>query len=184
MGPPLQVGMDLPKRKQIRLKGYDYSKSAAYFVTICTYKRAVLFGDPIRESIEATNKPFHLNAAGEMIERWLHRLLEQFPDVTIDCYAILPDHIHFILNMEGCADENKELSLPRVLDWFKTMTTNEYIHGVHSGILPPFYKSVWQRGYFEHIVRKNEDMDEIRTYIQENPKKWQRPPATTAPDGM
>jgi REP element-mobilizing transposase RayT len=58
------------------------------------------------------------------------------------------------------------------VDWFKTQTTNEYIKGVKSGLYEPFEKHLWQPGYYEHIIRNQKDLDEIRQYIKNNPVKW------------
>ena len=62
--------------------------------------------------------------------------------------------------------------LQQIVDWFKTRTTNEYIKGVKSGLYEPFEKHLWQRGYYEHIIRNQKYLDEIRQYIKNNPAKW------------
>lgn len=62
--------------------------------------------------------------------------------------------------------------LPDMVGWFKTMTTNAYIRGVKAGIYPRFKKKVWQRGYYEHIIRNDEDLYEAQKYIMDNPAKW------------
>ena len=64
------------------------------------------------------------------------------------------------------------VSLPAVLDWYKTMTTNAYIRGVRNDRWPPFEKRVWQRGYHEHVVRDDDDLNRIRQYIIDNPVRW------------
>jgi putative transposase len=64
------------------------------------------------------------------------------------------------------------LTLPDIVHWFKTMTTNEYIHGVKNLGWPPFPGKLWQRNYYEHIIRQEADLDRIRRYIIENPIKW------------
>ena len=62
--------------------------------------------------------------------------------------------------------------LQEVMDWYKTMTTNEYIRGVKAGIFPPFQKKIWQRGYYDHIIRNERDYLNIWTYIDQNPARW------------
>lgn len=62
--------------------------------------------------------------------------------------------------------------LQAILDWYKTMTTNAYIRNVREGTLPPFQKRIWQRGYYEHIVRNESDYLNIWTYIDQNPARW------------
>ena len=65
-------------------------------------------------------------------------------------------------------------NIPEMIQWFKTMSTNEYIRGVKSGKFPPFEKSIWQRNYYEHIIRTENDLNNIRLYIKENPNTWNR----------
>ena len=165
--------MDFPKRKQLRLKDYDYSRNNAYFITICTYHRAHLFGeitagDTLAGAGPSMSPPprgaFRLNQTHEMLEKWLRELENKYEAATIDSHVVMPDHIHFLLFIEGAS-----APLPEILQWFKTQTTNEYIKGVKRGDYPPFDKRVWQRSYYEHIVRSEQDLYETRTYIEENP---------------
>jgi len=62
--------------------------------------------------------------------------------------------------------------LPRIIQWFKTMTTNEYIHMVKQNELPPFNKKLWQRGYYEHVIRNEDKLNSIREYVEINPLRW------------
>lgn len=82
---------------------------------------------------------------------------------------LMPDHLHLIVNIHqqcvGC-------TLPDVVRYFKTMTTNEYIQGVKAGILSPFDKKIWQKSYYDHVVRNQQDYNEIWEYIHNNPTKW------------
>lgn len=102
---------ELPKRKQTRLKDYDYSQNGYYFITICTHNRQNLFG-------EIAGSP-----------------------------------------------------LRDIVGWFKTMTTNEYIANVKNNIFPPFDKKIWQRNYYEHIIRDERDYIETKEYILNTPLK-------------
>jgi REP element-mobilizing transposase RayT len=123
----------------------------------------------------------HPNSPVKMIEKWLFELVNKYPGVTVDYYVIMPNHIHFILFVDGrthrCAptidNAGKGASLPEIIKWFKTQTTNEYIRGVKAGLYPPFVKHIWQRNYYEHIIRNEQDLYEIRKYIDENPIKWE-----------
>ena len=156
-----------PKRKQIRLPEYDYSKPGAYFITICTYKKANLFGQIMRNQegrICLQSFPYKND---KMIEKWIREIEHAFPTVGIDTHIIMPDHIHLILQIH---DPTNMTPIPTVIEWFKTMTTNEYIRSVKEGKYPPFHKSVWQRGYYEHIIRNIDDLTEIRNYIIRNPQ--------------
>jgi len=120
----------------------------------------------------------------DMIECWIHEIPKKFNCVDIDYYVIMPDHVHLILILKDIRDDhigsplqtsNEEPLKPKlgqILDWFKTMTTNEYIHLVKEGILPPFDHHVWQRGYYDHVIRNRDDLYECRKYIKNNPARW------------
>ena len=81
----------------------------------------------------------------------------------------MPDHLHFVLIKTGA---HIGAPLQQIIKWFKTQTTNEYIKGVKNGLYEPFDKHLWQRGYYEHIIRNQQDLGEIRHYIENNPAKW------------
>ncbi|MEL7604360.1 MAG: transposase [Bacillota bacterium] len=141
-----------PKRKQIRLRDYDYAQNNAYFVTICTHNRARLF-----ETGSET---------GRMAEKWLFELENKYDNIRIEKYIVMPDHVHFILLI---LVKVTATPLYKMIDWFKTMTTNEYIRGVKAGSYPPFVGHVWQRNYYEHILRSEQEMLEAWKYIDNNP---------------
>lgn len=156
---------DLPKRKQIRLQAYDYTQNNAYFITICTHNRAHLFGE-----IVGANLCVRPNEPEKIVERWLVEIENKYEKVTIDKYVIMPDHIHFILRQTG---EHTGSPLHEMIKWFKTQTTNEYIRGVKQELFPPFDKHIWQRNYYEHIIRNQDDYIDVWQYIDENPLKWE-----------
>ena len=163
-----------PKRKQIRLKHFDYSRSNTFFITICTHNSVHLFGDIVVDEVGAhlcvrPNHPEHI------IEKWLKELESKYTNALVAAYIIMPDHIHFILHNPGVYDETGAhigAPLPEMIKWFKTQTTNEYIQGVKAGLFPPFNQHIWQRNYFEHIIRDQEDFETRRKYIYENPLRW------------
>jgi REP element-mobilizing transposase RayT len=175
-------------RRSLRLKGYDYSRAEAYFVTICTQNQECLFG-------EILNKKMVLNDSGRVVEKWYRELENKFADVVCDQCAIMPNHIHFVIqtgvgadlcvcpdtNLCICPDtgEQRETGehigspLQTVVQWFKTMTTNEYIRGVKQNGWSPFPGKLWQRDYYEHIVRNEDELNRIREYIVNNPTQWE-----------
>jgi REP element-mobilizing transposase RayT len=92
-----------------------------------------------------------------MIENWLQATQNRFEYVGIDAYSLMPDHIHFILRIDRPADAGGHAGPPlqKILQWFKTMTTNEYTKMVKEGIVPSYEGRLWQRGYYEHIIRND-----------------------------
>lgn len=172
-------------RKSIRLRDYDYAQVGAYFVTIVTQGRACLLGDVV-------NGEMHLSDAGRMIERWWLELNRKFPAVDTDIFVIMPNHFHGIvvisdtivgadlcvglLSAKTHADQEGAhigAPLPKIVQWFKTMTTNGYIAGVKTQGWSPFSGRLWQRGYYEHVVRGENELNRIREYIANNPLQWE-----------
>ena len=151
------------RKNSLRLKNYDYSRNGAYFITICTQNREHLFG-------EIKNGEMILNDAGNMIKRWYYELENKFINVKALDMVIMPNHIHFILIIISMKEN---ISIPKMIQWFKIMTTNEYIRGVKSNIYPPFQKRIWQRNYYEHIIRNEKSFNNIQNYIINNPQKWE-----------
>jgi putative transposase len=159
-------------RRSIRLSGYDYAQSGAYFMTICTHNRQYLFGD-------IADGEMQLNDAGRMVERCWNDIPTHFPHVELDAFVVMPNHVHFIVVNMGHGEhtvqgEHAGSPLHVVLQWFKTMTTNEYICGVKQHGWSPFCGKLWQRNYWEHIVRNAQELNHIREYIRDNPASWQQ----------
>lgn len=159
-------------RRSIRLKRYDYSQKGAYFVTVCTRDKECVFGEII-------DGEMRLNGTGDMVRRWWCELKNKFENVELDEHVVMPNHFHGIIIIVGadlrvCPSMGKRIGLPlhRMVQWFKTMTTNEYIRAIKQSLSVPNNKRLWQRNYYEHIVRNEEDLNEIREYIITNPLKW------------
>jgi len=173
------------RRRSIRLRGYDYTSTGAYFVTICAHGKVCLFGDIVDEKIR-------LNEAGCMIKKWWGELNRKFLTVETDEYIVMPNHFHGIIaivnvgaDLRVCPPSDTNtfgvhtkgthtgVPLPEIVQWFKTMTTNEYIRGVKTGLLTPFAGRLWQRNYYEHIIRDDKSLHRIREYIASNPAQWE-----------
>lgn len=158
--------MNLPRRKVVRLAGYDYSQSGFYFLTICTQHSLCLFGTIQDEEMQ-------LNQAGELVQQWWLKLNEKFPEVSLDEMIVMPNHVHGIIEINR--NENNKASSPtvaRIMQWFKTMTTNEYLQGVRQKGWQRFSQRLWQRSYYEHIIRDEDSYYEISEYIRMNPQNW------------
>lgn len=174
----------LPKRRNsIRLPNFDYSTSNAYFVTICAHNRLKLFGDIVGADlcvrpITNSEPSVCLNDAGAMLQHWWGELINKFDDIETGQHIIMPDHFHGIIVLNQAKGGFKEAGghagppLQRIMQWYKTMTTNEYIKGVKNHGWPPFDGVLWQRGYFDHVIRNDDDLKETREYIITNPLRW------------
>ncbi len=164
---------ELPKRKQIRLKNYDYSQNGFYFITICTHNKQRLFEfSTVGNDLCVVPSPKPPN---NIIEKWLCETENKF-GIKIEQYIIMPDHIHMIVNIKPTEIQNAERhigrSLQDIMQWFKTMTTNEYINAVKNGEIKPFVKKLWQKSYYEHIIRNERDYTETLEYSVNNPLKY------------
>ena len=154
-------------RKPLRLKKYDYNQCNGYFVTICTHNRLPLFGRIQELTVGATlcGRP---NRPDLIAEKWLLEAEKKYTCAHVDYYCVMPDHVHFILFL----DSDAAYTLSQIIGWYKSMTTNEYIRGVKSGLYPPFEKQLWQRSYYDHVIRNDIDLRETREYIENNPLNW------------
>jgi REP element-mobilizing transposase RayT len=166
------------QRRSMRLSGYDYSQPGMYFVTICTQDRECLFG-------KIADGGLRLNEAGQMVEKWWAKLAEKFLSTETDEFVLMPNHLHGIIIFGGgdvgaapCGRPGETKTghphggaptVGDIIDWFKTMTTNDYIRGVKHGRWVPFSGKLWQRNYYEHVIRNEDDLRRIREYIQTNP---------------
>jgi putative transposase len=187
---------DKHQRSSARLKTFDYTSNAAYFITVCANVRTNMFG----EIVDGTMR---LNNAGKMIlEEW-NQLPERF-QIQLDEFIVMPDHIHGILLFVGAGlvpalpdqrdvqntpdpsdgsditTESDDRATTRVaptespvlgdvVGAFKSITTHRYIRGVHEQSWLPFEKRLWQRNYWDRIIRDDRELEETRSYILENP---------------
>ena len=159
---------EIHHRRSIRLKGYYYSQAGLYFITICTQDGLHLFG-------EITNDEIVLNDSGMMIEKWWNELKNKFPNIELDEFVVMPNHFHGIIqiintdppvgaDLRVCPDnvgEHTGSPLHKMIQWFKTMSTNEYIRNVKNNNWIPFNKKLWQRNYYEHIIRNEKSYSYI-----------------------
>ena len=159
------------KRKTPRLSEYDYSQAGAYFVTVCVQTREGLLG-------RILNGEMRLNQAGIAVARWWKELEQKFPAVKRDEYfVVMPNHFHGIVLISEPSGSNVEGGhagppLQKIVQWFKTMSTNEYVHGVKEHGWRPFKGHLWQRSFYDHVIRNDEALNRIREYIKYNPQRW------------
>jgi len=161
-----------PNRQSIRLKGYDYAQPGSYFITLCTHQRAHLFG-------EIQQGRMVLNAFGHVADQCWRDMAVHCPDVVIDAYVIMPNHVHGIITIAGERHASPrqhrpapQHALPRtigsIIGGFKSATTKRIneMRQTPGGRL-------WQRNYYEIIIRDERAFYRIQKYIQNNPAKWQ-----------
>ena len=176
----MQCDRNIHHRRSIRLKEYDYSQNGAYFITICVQNKECLFG-------KIANGKMQLNDAGNIIQTIWDEIPEYYDGIETDTFQIMPNHIHGIIIIVGagpCACPIKsgqprgvaptKLSLFDVVHRFKTMTTKQYIDGVKFKNWQPFDHKLWQRNYFEHVIRNEQSLNKIREYILNNPYGWEK----------
>ena len=150
---------------RLRLRGFDYAAPSTVFVTLCTQHRACLFG----EIIDGT---MHLSRAGVVTESWWYTIPARFPSVMVDAMVVMPNHMHGVLHIGTGPGLENSPSLGDVMQWFKTRTTYDYILGVKTEGRPRFPGRLWQKGYYDRIVRDDRELARIRTYIEDNPRNW------------
>ena len=145
-------------RRSTRLAGYDYSQAGAYFITVCTHNRDLLL---------------QVHHVQEVISSSWHTLPVRFPSVTLDEFVIMPNHVHGIIMLMGAASGAPTLG--RVVRAFKSVSAVAANNALdRSG--QPF----WQRNYYEHVIRDEEELNAVRRYIRENPLKWSDDPDNPA----
>ncbi len=140
----------LPIRKRIRLKDYDYSKENMYFITICIKNRLEILGT-IREenNIELSNE-------GNIVKKNIYKIEEIYKNIGIDEYIIMPNHIHILIWIK---DKNG-VTISKIIKHYKTNVSKEIKY------------SIWQKSFYEHIVRNEKEYLNVREYIRNNIINW------------
>ena len=167
---------DIQHRRSVRLRGWDYSGPGVYYITICTHRRECLFG-------EVLDGAMRLNQAGEMAEACWRAIPGHTQRIELDEWVVMPNHVHGIIVILDTSvgarhavplrettevfGKPKPDSLSTVVRSFKSAVTKNINHFRDTpGSL------LWQRSFYDHIVRTQPDLDQIRQYIDENPMKW------------
>ena len=175
-------------RRSIRLQDYDYSSKGAYFVTMCARHRECLFG-------EIQNERMILNEYGKIVEQCWLDLPNHYHNIVLDAYIVMPNHFHGIIfitdnvdnvraihelpqhelpqhelplqSSQQSSQQRRKMLLPKIIGRFK-MNAAKQINQIRNTPGIP----VWQRNYYEHIIRNEESLNNIRNYIVNNPSKW------------
>ena len=153
--------MDLPVRKPNRLKDYDYSQNGAYFITICVKDKKEIFWD-VGACIARSNNHPKLSKYGNVIENAIKNIPLRYPMISVDKYVIMPNHIHLILiinnNYNGRAMHAPTIST--VVNQMKGFVTKQI------GF------SIWQKLFYDHIIRNEQEYLKIWQYVDTNASKW------------
>jgi len=160
-------------RRSIRLKGYDYTRAGAYFITVVTRDRVCLFG-------EVVDGEMRLNPFGEIVAESWRWLATQYDYVELDAWVVMPNHLHGIIVITDgrgglqtaptamqTAPAMKRKPIGRLIGAFKTVSTKRINEHRGTPNAP-----VWQRNYYERIIRGEESLNRIRQYIADNPLRW------------
>jgi REP element-mobilizing transposase RayT len=167
------------RRRSIRLKGYDYSQPGAYFVTVCVYLRSCLLGEVLEGEMR-------LNKSGHIVEACWNDLPDHYAHVQLDAFVIMPNHVHgvIVLTHDGGTDRvnvgagfkpaptgpqgtAKRHGLPEIVRAFKTFSSRRINEWRRMPGAP-----VWQRNYYEHVIRGDAELNGIREYVHSNPARW------------
>ena len=185
-----------PKRKQIRLKNFDYSQPGYYYVTICTYGRQELFGEIVTDKMV-------LNKNGQIIKECLENISNNFKDIELDIYCIMPNHVHATIQIcRGLIHQTRDKSINKLQNNIDNCNTDQNIAGMinhaptnwicmtHNkttlGKIVRYFKAraskiihnfnednfKWQRLFYDRIIDNKKTLDNIRKYIKNNPATW------------
>ena len=149
-------------RKNIRLPGYDYSQPGGYFITFCTEGRAETLGEVVGGGV--LDAPVvKLSEFGVAVKRCIQEVKARYEQLSVPCYVIMPNHVHLMvlvgLGSSGTPTPTNQ-TIPALVSSIKRLTNR--VAG----------KSLWQRGYYDHIVRNEDDYLQICSYIESNPARW------------
>ncbi len=164
---------ELPERKQIRIEDYDYSTPGAYFITVCTANRDRIFwsdrrgelrspADNVQTGDQRSPLPVELSDIGKIVDEEIQKMNTVYDAVRVDKYCIMPDHIHFILSIDSDENGRTQFSptISRVIKQFKGSITKQV------------GRPIWQKSFYDHGIRNQQDYDEIWEYIENNPLKY------------
>jgi REP element-mobilizing transposase RayT len=156
-------------RRSIRLPGYDYSQAGSYFMTIVAWQRECLFG-------AVTDGQVRLSRAGQLVEDVWKTLPARYPGIALDSFCVMPNHVHGILNITDAVEavheplrlrtDRRSMLLPKAIGYLK-MNSAKQINLLLSRTGAP----VWQRNYYEHVIRNDADLRQIREYLANNPAR-------------
>ena len=159
--------MNDPQRKRLRLEYYDYSQPGSYFITICTRERKQEVLCSIEPAVGAIiNRPprISLTPLGRIVDETIRAIPDHYPGILVDQYIIMPDHVHLILSFRNIGPDGRQIAAPTPLS--KIIQQMKRIASKQAGV------PLWQKGFYDHVIRNDVDLANVRQYILNNPLKW------------
>ncbi len=175
---PIPLHMD-KSRRSIRLWKYDYGQPGSYFVTFCTHDRQCCLSSIAGDTIALTS-------IGMILEEEIAHTMEIRESVKIDSFVIMPNHVHLLIRItrsESLETQSGTLyrqscSIPSIVAALKAAVTRR---AFKDGLISS--KDLWQRNYFEHVIRDDDDVERINNYIRQNPSLWNEDSENPANNG-
>jgi|AGTN01.2.fsa_nt_gi Transposase and inactivated derivatives len=174
---------DKPTRKTIRLQDYDYASNGAYFVTICTHKRRRILSNLVGDGFHGVPEGYpvpqiELSPIGQEVENSIAYISSRY-DGVVGKYVIMPNHVHMIVRLQSGGHGNPagghgNPPLQDVVGRIKSFTTKRYNEMLHTE-----NETLWQRSFYDRIIRTEQEYAEVWRYIDTNPLKWQGDPYYT-----
>ena len=156
--------MDLPERKANRLYEYDYSTNGAYFITICTQDRKPVLSHIVGGG--ALDAPtVNLTKIGQIAHKYILSS-NRIPGITVNKFVIMPDHIHLMVQVNETANGTSKAPSPT------NMAIPHFVSTLKRFCHREIGSTIFQRSYYDHVIRNQQDYDEIWQYIENNPRKW------------
>lgn len=154
--------MDLPKRKNIRLNDYNYSSNGAYFITICTKNKENLLWKNVGANCVRPLDQLPLSKIGIVIENEIYKLNTVYENIKVDKYQIMPNHIHLIIFIYEDSNGRTQFAptISKIIKQFKGSITKQI------GF------SIWQKSFYDRIIRNEKEYQSVWNYIHNNPLKY------------
>ena len=168
----------LPKRKNLRLKDYDYASEGAYFVTFCAKNRTYVFWEDVGANIVRPQTALPLSAIGKIVDNKIQLIETIYRGVSVDKYCIMPDHIHMLIvltnhELEHVAETGEQCSPLQVAEIKMTETHNPTISRIvkqlKGAVTKEIGHSIWQKSFVDRIIRSQSGYDAVWEYIHHNP---------------
>lgn len=152
--------LNFPQRKPNRLTQYDYSQTGVYFITICTKNRNPIFWKDVR-LFKNHPEMIPLSESGRIVEQTILNIANIYPDVVLETFCIMPDHLHMLLRIQP-SDSGRTMCAP---------TLSRIVKHLKEAVTKQIGQSIWQKSFYDHVVKDEIDHQKVFEYIESNPTK-------------